>query len=185
MLKIDRFLYLSAKVRQVITFFVFYRWRLHHCGQGSYILSPKILINICRLSLGGGVRILHGSRIEIQSNAMVKFGHDISVGHNLFLTCYNQISIGSGCLISDNVAIIDNRHVWEVGVSPSQGKVTADAIKIGRNVTIYRNATILAGTTIEDGCVIAANAIVSGRCSANRLYAGQPAKSKRCLLEND
>lgn len=98
-------------------------------------------------------------------------------------TSLEFIEIGNTVQISKGVIILGHDYSYSMLGNvyydlPCKQKRTV----IGNNVFIGMNAIILNGATVEDNVIIGAGAVVSGRCSANSVYAGNPAK-RVCSLE--
>lgn len=98
-------------------------------------------------------------------------------------TSLDFIEIGNLVQITRGVIILGHDYSYSVLGNvyydlPRKQKRTV----IGNNVFIGMNAIILNGATVEDNVIIGAGAVVSGRCVANSVYAGNPAK-RVCSLE--
>jgi len=107
------------------------------------------------------------------------FGHNITIGKNVFLNtgCSFQdrggISIGDGSMIGMNVAIATLNHGLDL---ETRNTTFPSPVVIGKNVWIGSNATILPGVTIGDNSVVAAGAVVTKDVQENTVVAGVPAK---------
>lgn len=179
----DKFFHFVTMLFCFMVFNLGLRWRLKGCGENSVMISPLRVIGTSRISLGCGVRMLHHSRIEaFSTDGHLSIGNDVHIGHNFFCTCAAGISIDSGVLISDNVAIIDNSHIYDPGLSPTDTRLECAKIVIEKNVTIYRNSTILMGVKIGQGSIVAAGSVVRESVAPYTLVAGAPAIPKKSLL---
>ncbi len=164
--------------------FILYSWRFKSYGFKSILFGFANLEYARYISIGRGVRILSGARIECIPNwrgqkfaPKISIGDNVNVGQNFFMTCASQIKIEDGVLISDGVAVIDNFHDhddFEKG--PNKASITASQIIIGRNAVIYRCATILGGVKIGEGAVVGAYSLVKADVPAYSLVVGVPAK---------
>ena len=112
-----------------------------------------------------------GAKIYVNKGAILKLGGGY-VNHNLNLSCFENISIGNGVVISENVCIRDSDD-HTISGSP---KPMTQPIVIGDHVWIGMNATILKGVTIGNGAIIAAGAVVTKDVPENALVGGIPAK---------
>ena len=163
---------------------LFYKYRFGYIGPKSILFGRFTSItNPERIYIGGNSRVLKGARLDCVTSWMgenfhptVRIGRNVNIGQNFFLSCASMVEIGDGVLISDNVAIIDNDHMNEKGVSFSHTPISSQDITIENNVLIYRNSIILKGSYIEEGAVIGANSIIKGRVSKNSLVVGSPMK---------
>lgn len=95
-----------------------------------------------------------GARLEIGNNTFINDGCKINVRKN--------ITIGSGCIIGQNVLMYDHDHNYH-SIDTLRNDFIADDIVIGNDVWIGSNVVILRGTIIGDGCVIGAGSIIKGR----------------------
>jgi acetyltransferase-like isoleucine patch superfamily enzyme len=95
-----------------------------------------------------------------------------------------KVTIGDNTMIAPNVIIIDHsgHKPWPVNERWTQVDDPAEVL-IGRDVWIGMNCIILKGTKIGDGSIIAAGSIVSGDVDAASLYAGNPAKKIKSLID--
>jgi acetyltransferase-like isoleucine patch superfamily enzyme len=176
-----RALYYVKYGMKLIATFLMWKLRLGKLGYRSIIGRVCNVENPHRIFIGNKVRILPGARIEViplnKSIPSVLIKDNVNIGHNFFLTCAAGIEIGEGTLISDTVAIIDNKHVHESTFeSPNREGVTSSSIKVGKNVTIYRCSTILAGVTIGEGAIVGAHSLVNHDVPPFSIVAGTPAK---------
>jgi acetyltransferase-like isoleucine patch superfamily enzyme len=128
-----------------------------------------------RIIFEGTAEIGHGSKLSI--------GGDLKLGANFIVTaessivCWKSIDIGSNCLISWDVLIMDTDFHK---VKNELGEVVNPPMKIniGNNVWIGCRVLVLKGATITDNCIIGANAVVKGSLEdGNTLYAGSPLKA--------
>lgn len=115
-----------------------------------------------------------GSRVSIEKNACLILGSGFS-NHNLNLSCFNKIEIGTNVIISDNVTIRDSDNHY----MSNKDTIITKPIKIGNNVWIGINCTILKGVNIGDGAVIAAGSLVNKDVPSRCLVGGVPSKILR------
>lgn len=85
---------------------------------------------------------------------------------NVSVTCMDQITIGDGCQIANNVVIVDHDHDYKNSLS----SFTKEEVIIGKNVWIGANCVILKGSRIGDNSVIAAGSVVKGEIPANTVF---------------
>lgn len=114
---------------------------------------------------------LTGCSITVEPGATLKLGtgffnNDVKIG------CFNNIEIGDGVVISEDVVIRDTDNHKMIYDEYENTK----PIKIGNHVWIGLKATILKGVTIGDGAIIAAGSVVTKAVPANTLVGGVPAK---------
>lgn len=170
--------------RALIMTNLLYKLRFGKIGPKSILFGSFVCVSSPdRIFIGSGVRILKYARLDCITSwrgrllePSLIISDNVNIGHNFFVSCAARVLIGEGVLISDNVAIIDNDHEHQIGISSSKTPISINEIIIERNVTIYRGSTILKGSHIEEGAVIGANSIVKGRVHKNTIVAGINAK---------
>ena len=129
------------------------------------------------LSVRGTVQIHRGTRVFVHDGARLEIGNRSFVNDCSTVTCFQHITIGSGCAISWNTNILDtNAHELAIGGQP---RPRSDPVTIGDQVWIGTGATVLAGVTIGDGAVIAAGSVVAAAVPGRTLVAGNPARVAR------
>lgn len=115
--------------------------------------------------------IYTGAKIYVNENAELILGGGY-INHNVNISCFKRIEIGTDVVISENVTIRDSDNHSLLG----SNKESIQPVKIGSHVWIGLNATILKGVTIGDGAIIAAGAVVTKNVPERCLVAGVPAK---------
>jgi acetyltransferase-like isoleucine patch superfamily enzyme len=126
------------------------------------------------LSVRGTAQIHRGSRVFVHDGARLEIGNRSFVNDCSTVTCFQHITIGSGCAISWNTNILDtNAHELAVAGQP---RPRSGPVTIGDQVWIGTGATVLAGVTIGDGAVIAAGSVVTAAVPGRALAAGNPAR---------
>lgn len=95
----------------------------------------------------------------------LKVGDKCFFNSNVSITAMENIEIGDGCQIANNVVIVDHDHDYKNGL---QNFVTSP-VTIGRNVWIGANCVILKGSKVGDNCVIASGTTVRGEMPDNTL----------------
>lgn len=155
------------------------------------VLYQKNIIHprICR----GGIKIYHGSHINIVKESTIEVGKSVSlyqnveidmqsagaqvkIGNNTFINrrskifCKNMVHIGNRCAISWDVTIMDNDFHY-IGANDN-----SKPIYIGDDVWIGCHSLILKGVNIGDGAVIAAGSIVTKDVPSYSVVGGNPAK---------
>lgn len=115
--------------------------------------------------------IYTGAKIYVNDNAELILGGGY-INHNVNISCFKRIEIGTDVVISENVTIRDSDNH---SIVDSKNDNTL-SVKIGNHVWIGLNATILKGVTIGDGAIIAAGAVVTKDVPSNSLVGGVPAR---------
>jgi len=112
------------------------------------------------IEFAGKANIGHGSKLDIAQNGILKLGNDLVITAETTIICYKNITIGSNCLLSWDILIMDtDLHK----IKNNTGAIINDPqpIIIGDNVWIGCRCLILKGTTIGTGNVIAANSTLT------------------------
>lgn len=144
-----------------------------------------------------------GSEIVIGENAVLnsEFGSNpLAPSHPVFLATRKPtaklvigknfgmtggtICAAESVVIGDDVIIGGNCTITDTDFHPigrAERKADSKAgrhrpVVIGNGVFVGMNCIILKGTVIEDGAVIGAGSVVSGRVTANSVWAGSPAR---------
>lgn len=133
--------------------------------------SLLVLGENARLICEGSFDFYSGARIYVNEGAALTLGSGY-VNHDLRLSCFENITIGKGVVISENVTIRDSDDHTLAG----SDKPMTQPIVIGDHVWIGMNVTILKGVTIGSGAVIAAGAVVTRDVPTNALAGGVPAR---------
>jgi acetyltransferase-like isoleucine patch superfamily enzyme len=130
-----------------------------------------------RLTVHGNAEIFRGTTVLIGDNAHLEIGDKSYINFNSTVTCFEHVSVGSGCAISWNTNMFDgNAHELVVnGVS----RPRTQPIVIGDEVWIGAGATIMSGVTIGDGAVVAAASVVTTDVPSAAVAAGNPARVVR------
>lgn len=128
-------------------------WRLApRMGNGEIVLQPR------------------------SEDAEIVVGNGNAFSNNISIVAMGKITIGDGCLIGDQVAILDcDFHEMDPrkrrsGVGPVR------PVTIGDNVWLGSRVMVLKGVSIGDNSVVAAMSVVTKSVPANTLVAGNPAK---------
>ncbi len=116
----------------------------------------------------------------------------ISIGSNSGLS-FPVISSRSGIFIGDNVKIGGNVRIFDHdfhSIDPAIRRTAEDCehastrpVHIGDDVFIGTNALILKGVTIGARSIVGAGAVVSRSIPENEIWAGNPARKVRDLIE--
>lgn len=137
-----------------------------------------------------------GTMFDLGPDALVRFG-DYTLVHGAWIIADQEVRLGSHCMVSWNVVIMDTYRVPADAESrraelvalanrefrrPDLGGAPRPVI-IGNNVWLGFNACVLPGTVIGDGCVIGAQTVVSGRIPPYSVVAGNPGRIVKQLAK--
>lgn len=134
-------------------------------------IHPSVKITTLSKSLldfGRNVIIERLGNIHVGENAKLNIGTKTYFNQGIYISCKDEISIGSNCLFGPDVKIIDNNHKFKKNMGVSF-EYTSAPIKIGNNCWIASNVVILKGTVIGDNCVIGAGVILEGTIPSNSI----------------
>jgi acetyltransferase-like isoleucine patch superfamily enzyme len=147
--------------------------------------SIPITRNLGTMELGDDIkfRIEGSARTALRTGALgtLQIGDDTYINEGTCIVATKRVTIGSHCLIGDNVQIHDSDyHQLEQFAA-----VRILPITIGKNVWIGRNVIILPGVTIGEHSVIGAGSVVTRSVPERMVYAGIPAKKIREITADD
>lgn len=154
-------------------------------GGRTRIKSPIRIVGEKYISLGDGVSIMNGLRLEAinewgakKYNPSIIIKNNVVVGQNCHVTCGNIVTIGEGCSILPDVLITDIEHKHEVGKSLVNTDLIVGGVEIGNYVTIGMGARIIGSKPIKigDNAVIGANAVVKTDVPERAVAVGIPAR---------
>ena len=153
-----------------------------------------------RASFYGTARITLGNNVRIDDFCVLAAGvGGISIGQHVHIAVHSSL-IGTGKItlsdfsgLSSRVAIYSSSDDYTGATMtnptvPSEFTgVTHGDVFLGRHVVVGSGSVILPGITLEEGVAVGALSLVTKRCAAFGIYAGNPAKRikkrKRDLLE--
>ena len=146
-------------------------------GNLSYIGKPIFILGSKKISVGNKVRIFPNLRIEAHGPAEIIIEDNVSIGHNVHISAFDDLVIGSGTTVASNILIMSLIHdVVKKDLAymdqPIRGKKTI----IGKNCLIGSNSSIMAGVTIGDQSIVASNTVVTKSFEPYSVIAGNPGK---------
>lgn len=159
------------KTYEVVTRTVFSK-AFKYIGKNSTIVAPFRLKGVERISIGENVAIYEGAWLQTESKGNLTIGNSTYIGHRSHVHAVTDISIGSHCIMADNVMINSGEHQPE----NITHIISRGPIYIGNNVFIGQNVSILSGVRIGDGAIVGAGAVVTKDVPAHSRVAGVPAK---------
>jgi acetyltransferase-like isoleucine patch superfamily enzyme len=182
--------YLSARFSSRIIVLRGTRFRLDQGAAISVARGSRLILGIstrhagtpctlrmrsnARLTVRGNAEIFRGTTVLIGDNAHLEIGDNSYINFSSTVTCFEHISIGSGCAISWNTNMLDgNAHELVVD---GAARPRTQPVVIGDEVWIGAGATILSGVTISDGSVVAAGSVVTADVPGRTVAAGNPAR---------
>jgi acetyltransferase-like isoleucine patch superfamily enzyme len=110
----------------------------------------------------------------------VNDGGELKIGSRSYIndcstvTCFEDLTIGSGCSISWSTNILDT-NVHELVINGVL-RPRSQPVAIGDHVWIGTGAVVLPGVTIGDGAVVGAGSVVTCDVPSGSVVAGNPAR---------
>jgi acetyltransferase-like isoleucine patch superfamily enzyme len=172
-------------------------------GDGAYV-ETSYSFHLCRSRRNAAVVL--GENSSAFMRCMFDMGPHatLAVGaftllNGLWLICDQSVTIGTHCLLSWNVVIMDNfraaedassrRRMLEAYAATRDRQVLRPVqprpVTIGNNVWIGFDCCILPGVHIGDGSIIGARSVVDRNIPAYCVAAGNPARIIRALREKE
>ena len=146
-------------------------------GNYSYIGKPTFLYNTKKIYIGSRVRIYPNFRAEVHGSGKIIIEDNVSIGHNVHLTAYEDLVIKSGTTIAGNVLIMSLIHDVVIKDTPYMDQpLKGKSTIIGENCLIGSNSSIMAGVIIGNQCLIASNTVVTKSHAPYSVIAGNPGK---------
>lgn len=119
--------------------------------------------------------IRRGSRFPFKEN--IRIGDYVWIGWNCLLHGEGGLRIGTGTIISDEVAILTSMHRYEnASLAPYDEVNLLRPVTVGAYVWIGYRALILPGVTIGDGAVVGMGAVVTSDVEPGAVVGGNPAR---------
>jgi acetyltransferase-like isoleucine patch superfamily enzyme len=167
--------------------------------EGGYIESSCSFVTYrsrmpVGLELGRGAAIYCGTVFDTGESAQIRIG-DYSLLNGAWISCESEIEIGSHCLLSWGVVIMDSRRAPETPAARKRQLIIAatahewapqgeaQPVHIASNVWLGFDVCVLPGVTIGEGSIVAARSVVFQDVPAYCVAAGNPASVVRALNE--
>lgn len=159
-----------------------YGKRLEAPWKGIFLGSIKMNISKTgKLALGKGFSCRDDIVFNI-SEGIISIASNTFINDGCKLNARKNISIGSGCVIGQNVLMYDHDHNYHRLETLHNDFITGGII-IGNNVWIGSNVVILRGASIGDGCVIGAGCIIKEKIVPGTLVYPEQHKVVRKIRE--
>lgn len=157
---------------------------IHQQFPGTRLSAGIVLKNFepGRLQMGSGVSVGEGTILSFgdQQNGYgsIHMGCGTWVGeYNNLRTGGGQITIGSGCLISQFCTLVATSHGTSLDVPiQEQAPPAQRGIILGDDVWLGAGVTVTPGVEIGRGAVIGAGAVVTCPVPDHQIWAGIPAR---------
>ena len=113
----------------------------------------------------------------------IEIGDETWINYNCVFNNSTSIKIGPNCDIAFGVTFVCSTH--KIGNDRRRaGYGISLPINIEEACWIGAGVIILPGVTIGKGCIVGAGSVVTKDCDSNTLYAGNPARPIKKLLQS-
>jgi len=136
------------------------------------------------INFGDNIIIWDNARIEVVTkynkkkyNPNLVIEDNVSIQQNCHITCGEELIIGKGTSILENVGIFDIIHPYtNIDIPPYKQDIMTKKISIGENCLIGMNSVILPGSKLGNHNVVGAGSVVNGEFPDYCVLVGSPAK---------
>ena len=164
---------------------MFYRPQFRAIGRATILRRPLLLVNPEFMTLGNGVIIRDGARMEALKTNLARMpslviGDNTNIEQNVHIVCHSRIHIGANVSITANCSIVDVTHPYQ-DIHDSR-KIGArileenSQVEIGEGCFIGMGTVILPNVTLGKYVVVGANSVVTTDLPAYCVAAGAPAR---------
>lgn len=176
-------------------------FRIYACCDKAVVITHRSNIfnhSGDRKHIAIGKHTLIDGTLDVYQNGYLSIGDFSFVGRSRIYVA-NRVDIGSYCLISDNVCIMDsNLHPsagslrkiiaekWATGVFPDVYDNTLNApVRLENFSWIGFGCCIMKGVTVGEGAIVGAGSVVTKDVQPWTIVAGNPARLIRVIPENE
>jgi acetyltransferase-like isoleucine patch superfamily enzyme len=129
-----------------------------------------------RLILGEGAQLGDGCRLEVHGGT-VEIGAGAVLGDGCAVACRVGVLIGAGCLLEDEVVIMDSGPRFDdVEVAIRLQGLAAAPVRIEPGALLGPRAVVLPGVRVGAGARVGARAVVERDVPAGGFVEGVPAR---------
>jgi len=160
-----------------------WKWRFHRFGWGARLYSCDLLTNPKSISIGRGVIIGKGARLEAigdnnNDNPKLIIGDGTGIEFYFHCGAAQSVKIGKDVLIGGHVYITDHDHVYDDPILPARRckDLNSKPVVIEDGCWLCEGCKILKGVTIGKRAVVAANSVVTKNVPPGTVVGGIPAK---------
>jgi acetyltransferase-like isoleucine patch superfamily enzyme len=167
---------------------LFYRWQFRSVGPAAAIRRPVKLSGKRFISIGAGVNIMDGVRIEVlpggsKRKPRIVIGAGTKIEEFVRILCRGRVLIGSNVTINGRCAILDTTEYVEGftarPVPFEEAPADYSFVEIGDDTLIGFGAMIAPNVRIGRHCIIGANSVVTQDVPDYTIAAGSPARLLR------
>lgn len=164
------------KINRIIGLLKLLFYKIQYFKKFTFKLKSNCSLSlVLRISQNGtivmesGVEIRGNTILNVSGNGTIFLGEKVFINDGCKINCHEDISIGKGTIIGQNVLIYDHDHDYNSGAEKKRNTFVNDKISIGENVWIGSGVIILKGVTIGDNAVIGAGTVVKKNVERNHL----------------
>ena len=125
-------------------------------------------------ALDRGVTLLCSGQLSAQPKILI--GANTYINRHSLIDAIALVRIGKDCAIGPSCYITDHDHGLQLGFTPLEQSMIAEATQIGDRVWLGANVTVLKGVTIGDDVVIGAGSVVTKDIPSSTIAVGIPAR---------
>jgi len=137
------------------------------------------IIGTGNIKFGKHCRIGHNVILETRGNGSITLGSNVRINQGTVLVAYDNMSIGSDCLIGEYCSIRDANHGIEKGALIRTQSHTYSPIVIDGDCWVGRGSVVLQGVRLHKGSVVGANSVVTKDIAEEMIAVGIPCKEIR------
>lgn len=158
------------------------RWtrRFRAFGRRSVLIRPDQITGSRSISIGAGVDIRRGARLEVVSSGsgQMTIGDNVSIHFYFHCGAAVKVEIGDNVLIAGHVFITDHDHdLGRPGLPPRVSRtLSAEPTIVEADCWLGEGCKVLKGVRLGRGCVVAAGAIVTRSFPPYTVIAGVPGR---------
>ena len=162
-----------------------YRHFFLSMGDRCVIRRPLLLKNCRYVSLGDGVSIRDGIRMEVVVSRpsripKLSIGNNVLIEQNVHIVCHSRMTIGNDVSIAGHCAIVDVTHPYEGDYGDVKiGSRILDQdsfVEIGDGAFLGYGCIVLPNVRIGRRAVIGANSVITKDVPDYGVVAGNPAR---------